>query len=80
MLINASRHGSLVLIYQLYLVTLDSFYMDFGFAKLRFISCYASQRGAVVEWLEQLGYGAERGAVVEWLEQLGYGAESRRIA
>ena len=22
----------------------------------------------------------ERGAVVEWLEQLGYGAESRRIA
>ena len=24
--------------------------------------------------------GRERGAVVEWLEQLGYGAESRRIA
>ena len=43
-LIYASRHGSLVLIYQLYLVTLtlDSFYTDFGFAKLRFISCYAS--------------------------------------
>ena len=41
-LIYASRHGPLVLIYQLYLVTLDSFYIDFGFAKLRFISCYAS--------------------------------------
>ena len=25
-------------------------------------------------------YMVERGAVVEWLEQLGYGAESRRIA
>ena len=25
-------------------------------------------------------YDMMRGAVVEWLEQLGYGAESRRIA
>ena len=29
---------------------------------------------------DDLGLTFGRGAVVEWLEQLGYGAESRRIA
>ena len=28
----------------------------------------------------KIGYRYLRGAVVEWLEQLGYGAKSRRIA
>ena len=30
--------------------------------------------------IRSMVYVTERGAVVEWLEQLGYGAESRRIA
>ena len=37
-LILASRRGSLAMI----TFTLDSFYIDFGVAKLRFILCYAS--------------------------------------
>ena len=43
-------------------------------------SCQLSHYWALVTNVGNGGAVAEGGAVVEWLEQLGYGAESRHIA
>ena len=45
----------------------------------RRISFY-SQNTNMLPRKSKIGYRYLRGAVVEWLEQLGYGAKSRRIA
>ena len=48
-----------MLIYQLYLVTLDSFYIDFGFAKLReFMLCLITFSTKIVRsYLAEIGRG-----------------------
>ena len=46
------------------------------FSTLAFFNIWTASHWYIIGWYVKY----ERGAVVEWLEQLGYGAESRRIA
>ena len=44
------------------------------------VSSRCAEKSTAELLYQQLHQEHKRGAVVEWLEQLGYGAESRRIA